>query len=234
MLPQGVLTQSSPLPVRAVKMADTPNVTVLRETKLTRALHTAIRDKAASRHQFVTASNRLTRLLIEEALALLPSEEVTVETPCGPYAGCRLPDEERICAVSILRAADCMLGEVRAMMPSVAVGKILIQRDEETALPQLLYSKLPPDIAARPVLLLDPMLATGGSAVAACRLLAEAGVPPESIIFVNVLCVKEGLQAMASAFPAVRVVTGAIDPVLNGSKYIVPGLGDFGDRYFGT
>ena len=136
---------------------------VLRETALTSALHTMIRDKTAPRHQFVTASNRLTRLLIEEALGMLPATPVTVETPCGPYAGCKLPEEDRICAVSILRAADCMLGEVRAMMPSVAVGKILIQRDEATALPQLMYAKLPPAMPGRPVLLLDPMLATGGA-----------------------------------------------------------------------
>ena len=184
--------------------------------------------------QFVTISNRLTRLLIEEALCLLPATPVTVETPCGPYDGVKLPAEDRICAVSILRAADCMLGEVRTMMPSVAVGKILIQRDEATALPHLMYSKLPPDVKDRPVLLLDPMLATGGSAVAACKVLVEAGVPPANIIFVNIVCVKEGLDALHTAYPQVAIVTGAVDPILNEKKYIVPGLGDFGDRYFGT
>jgi len=97
-----------------------------------------------------------------------------------------------------------------------------------------MYSKLPPDIARRPVLLLDPMLATGGSAVMACKVLVEKGVPPENIIFVNIVCVQEGLDAIAKAYPTVRVVTGAIDPILNEKKYIVPGLGDFGDRYFGT
>ena len=210
------------------------NLIVLKETPLTSYLNVMMRDKNASRAQFVTYSNRLVRLLIEEAMALLPSTPVTIETPCGPYEGCKLPDEDRICAVSILRAADCMLGEVRVMMPSVAVGKILIQRDEETALPKLMYSKLPPDVATRPVLLLDPMLATGGSAVAACNVLTEAGVPPENIIFVNVVCVKEGIEAMNKAYPAVKIVTGGIDPILNEKKYIVPGLGDFGDRFFGT
>ena len=127
-----------------------------------------------------------------------------------------------------------MLGVVRDMLPSVAVGKILIQRDEATALPHLMYSKLPPDVATRPVLLLDPMLATGGSAVAACKVLVDAGVPPTNIVFVNIVCVKEGLEAIAKAYPDVKVVTGAVDPTLNEKKYIVPGLGDFGDRYFGT
>merc|ERR1712232_1093004 len=134
---------------------------------------TAIRDKAAPREQFVTCSNRLVRLLIEEALGLLPATPITVETPHGPYEGVKLPKEKDICAVSILRAADCMLGEVRVMMPTVSVGKVLIQRDEATALPQLIYAKLPPDVARRPVLLLDPMLATGGSAVMACKVLCD-------------------------------------------------------------
>ena len=207
---------------------------VLKETALTKALHTIIRDKTCSRQQFVTSSNRIVRLLIEEALALLPSAPVTVETPCGPFEGCKLPDESSLCAVSILRAADCLLGEVRNMMPSVSVGKILIQRDEETAMPKLMYSKLPPDIAKRPVLLLDPMLATGGSAVTAVKVLCEQGVPASNIIFVNIVCVKEGIAALNTAYPEVKIVTSAIDPILNEKKYIVPGLGDFGDRYFGT
>ncbi|MGB1603199.1 MAG: uracil phosphoribosyltransferase, partial [Promethearchaeia archaeon] len=131
-------------------------------------------------------------MLIDEALALFPSTPVTIETPCGPYAGCKLPDESSICAVSILRAADCMLGEVRNILPSCSVGKILIQRNEETAEPVLMYEKLPPDIAGRPVLLCDPMLATGGSAVTAIQVLVDKGVPPKNIIFVTVVCVKEG------------------------------------------
>jgi len=210
------------------------SVTVLRETQLTRALHTAIRDKAASRRTFVQQSDRLVHLLIEEALGLLPAEPCVVETPCGPYEGVRLPADADLCVVSIMRAADCMLGVARAMMPDVSVGKILIQRDEETAQPRLLYSKLPADIARRPVLLCDPMLATGGSAVTAIGVLTERGVPPSRIIFVNVLCCAEGIAAVSSAYPEVRIVTSAIDPILSAQKYIVPGLGDFGDRYFGT
>ena len=127
-----------------------------------------------------------------------------------------------------------MLGVCRAMLPSVAVGKILIQRDEATALPALLYSKLQPNLRGRPILLLDPMLATGGSAVAAVRVLVEKGARPEDIVFVNLVCCREGLQALHDAFPALRVVTSAVDPILDDHKYIVPGLGDFGDRYFGT
>lgn len=210
-------------------------VTVLRETPLTRALHTAIRDKTADRRTFVRQSDRLVHLLLEEALSLLPAEECIVETPCGSYTGVRLPADADLCVVSILRAADSMLGVARALLPEVAVGKILIQRDEQTAQPKLFYSKLPNDISRRPVILCDPMLATGGSAVMAIGVLTDAGVSPASIVFVCVLCCAEGLDAVARAYPEVRVVTGAIDdPVLSAQKYIVPGLGDFGDRYFGT
>ena len=209
-------------------------VHLLRSTPLTKALNTQIRDQNASRQQFVTSSNRLVRLLIEEALGFFPSTPVTVQTPCGPYEGCSLPDESSICAVSILRAADCMLGEVRVVMPSCSVGKILIQRDEETALPKLFYAKLPPDIAKRPVLLCDPMLATGGSAVTAIQVMVDKGVPPSSIVFVCVVCVKEGVEKVNAAFPEVKILAGELDPILNEKSYIVPGLGDFGDRYFGT
>ena len=209
-------------------------MTVLRETPLTRALHTAIRERSAERRTFVHQSDRLVRLLLEEALGLLPATECTVETPCGTYEGVRLPSDSELCVVSILRAADCMLGVARAMLPDVAVGKILIQRDEETALPKLYYSKLPLDISKRYILLCDPMLATGGSAVTAIGVLTSRGVAPKQIIFVSVLCCLDGLQAISKAFPEVRIVTSAIDPILNAQKYIVPGLGDFGDRYFGT
>ena len=127
-----------------------------------------------------------------------------------------------------------MLGVVRDMMPDISVGKVLIQRDEATAQPVLMRRALPPSVGELAgVLLLDPMLATGGSAVTAVRVLCERGVKPESIIFVNVVSCEEGC-ALAAAYPQVKVVTGAIDPILNEKKYIVPGLGDFGDRYFGT
>mmetsp|Transcript_25474 Transcript_25474/g.51761 ORF Transcript_25474/g.51761 Transcript_25474/m.51761 type:complete len:218 (+) Transcript_25474:27-680(+) len=211
-----------------------PNTTtVLRCTPLVRALHTAIRNKESSRRTFVSSSDRLVQMLIEEALGLLPATPVTVTTPCGSYDGVALPEESNIVAVSIMRAADCMLGVCRTMMPAVAVGKILIQRDEATALPVLLYSKLP-SLSGRPVLLLDPMLATGGSCIEAVRVLIERGARPEDVVFVNILCCNEGLSALHAVFPTVRVVTSAVDTVLNGQKYIVPGLGDFGDRYFGT
>ncbi|KAH7903458.1 uracil phosphoribosyltransferase-domain-containing protein, partial [Hygrophoropsis aurantiaca] len=103
-------------------------------------------------------------------------------------------------------------------------------QDEETALPKLFYSKLPEDIASRYVLLLDPMLATGGSAMKAVEVLQEQGVPEDRIIFINLVAAPEGLKAFCGKFPALRVITGWIDKGLNEKSYIIPGLGDFGER----
>lgn len=125
-----------------------------------------------------------------------------------------------------------MEAALRGVCRSVRIGKILIQRDEATAEPHLLYAKLPADIHERYVLLLDPMLATGGSANMAVRVLRERGVPLERILFVNLLASPEGIQAFEKECPGVKIVTGAIDEGLDEKKFIKPGLGDFGDRYY--
>ena len=121
---------------------------------------------------------------------------------------------------------------LRDILSDCVIGKILIQRDEETAQPELFYAKLPNDIADRTVLLLDPMLATGGSAIAAIKVLRTAGVPEESIMFVNLVSCPEGLAALHAAYPLVTVVTAEIDNRLNETAYILPGLGDAGDLYY--
>jgi uracil phosphoribosyltransferase len=113
------------------------------------------------------------------------------------------------------------------------VGKILIQRDESTAEPVLFYSKLPP-LGKKTVVLLDPMLATGGSAICAVQVLIDKGAAEEDIVFLNVLCCPEGLAALFKAYPKIRMVTASVDEKLNEKKYIIPGLGDYGDRFFGT
>ena len=137
-------------------------------------------------------------------MGLLPATPKRVETPCGVYDGCALPSEDELCAVSIMRAADCMVSACRSVVPDVPIGKILIQRDEATALPKFSYAKLPPNVAKMHVLLLDPMLATGGSATMAIRCLVEAGVPPSNIIFINVVCCQHGLDVLHGAYPQAR------------------------------
>lgn len=176
-------------------------------------------------------SDRIIRLLVEESLNHLPVIPKIVETPTGAtYEGVGF--EGKICGVSILRAGEAMEAGLREVCRSVRIGKILIQRDEETALPKLFYSKLPEDIASRYVLLLDPMLATGGSAMKAVEVLQEQGVPEERIIFINLIAAPEGLKRFCGRFPSLRVITGWIDKGLNEKSYIIPGLGDFGERRY--
>ncbi|TNY18258.1 uracil phosphoribosyltransferase-domain-containing protein [Rhodotorula diobovata] len=208
-----------------------PNTHPLPRTGQLAALLTGLRNKETSRGAFVFYADRVNRLLVEEGLNHLPVLEKTVTTPTGlDYNGVGF--EGKICGVSIMRAGESMEAGLRECCRAVRIGKILIQRDEETALAKLFYAKLPEDIAERYVLLLDPMLATGGSAIKAIEVLIDHGVPEERIIFLNLVSCPEGLQAMYDAYPKVKIVTAWVDEALNQQKYIVPGLGDFGDRYF--
>ncbi|KII96175.1 hypothetical protein PLICRDRAFT_35118 [Plicaturopsis crispa FD-325 SS-3] len=208
-----------------------PSVFTLPRTAQLEALFTIIRDKDTNRGDFLFYSDRIIRLLVEEGLNHLPVLAKTVETPTGStYHGVGF--EGKICGVSILRAGEAMEVGLREVCRSVRIGKILIQRDEETTLPKLFYSKFPQDIASRYVLLLDPMLATGGSAMKAVEVLIEHGVPEERIIFINLIASPEGLRAFCGKYPALRVITGWIDEGLNEKAYIIPGLGDFGERRY--
>jgi uracil phosphoribosyltransferase len=151
------------------------------------------------------------------------------------FAGVEI-DIANSCAVSVVRAGDSLLEAVRACSPGISVGKILIQRDESTAekLPKLFYCKLPKNVKDMNVLLCDPMLATGGSCKMAIESLIQAGVQPEKIIYLNVIACPEGLRALNVAYPMVRIISAMVDDGMNEEKYIVPGLGDYGDRYFNT
>ncbi|ORX55039.1 cytosine deaminase-uracil phosphoribosyltransferase fusion protein [Hesseltinella vesiculosa] len=194
---------------------------------------TIIRAKSTPRADFIFYADRIIRLLVEEGLNHLPVVEKDVETPTGNvYNG--LSFQGRICGVSIMRAGEAMEQGLRDCCRSVRIGKILIQRDEETHLPKLYYAKLPNDIASRYCLLLDPMLATGGSAMKAVEVLLDNGVPENHIIFLNLIASPEGINAFAERFPKVKIVVAEVDQGLNGDKYILPGCGDFGCRYFGT
>lgn len=221
-----------PLPTNRSHMNPVPpSVFTLPQTAQLEALYTIIRDKDTSRGDFLFYSDRIIRLLVEEGLNHLPVVKRTVTTPTGTaYEGVGF--EGKICGVSILRAGEAMEAGLREVCRSVRIGKILIQRDEETTLPKLFYSKFPQDIAARYVLLLDPMLATGGSAMKAVEVLIEHGVPEERIIFINLIASPEGLQTFCGKYPKLKVITGWIDQGLNEKAYIIPGLGDFGERRY--
>ncbi|KAK2047682.1 uracil phosphoribosyltransferase [Colletotrichum caudatum] len=207
------------------------NVIILPQTPQLIALLTIIRDRNTERGDFIFYSNRIIRLLVEEGLNHLPTVEHDVTTPIGrTYSG--LMFQGKICGVSIMRAGEAMEQGLRDCCRSVRIGKILIQRDEETAQPKLFYDKLPEDIAQRWVLLLDPMFATGGSAIMAVQVLKARGVPEDRILFLNLIASPEGIQNFTAKFPKLRVVTAFVDQGLDEKNYIIPGLGDFGDRFY--
>ncbi|HEX5541133.1 MAG TPA: uracil phosphoribosyltransferase [Micromonospora sp.] len=209
------------------------NVHLLPQTNHLRALHTIIRDKYVTRADFVFYSRRIIRLLLEAGMDLLPFDKHKVTTPIGEtYEGLRLGS--KLCGVAVVRAGESMEVELREVRPSIRIGKILIQRDRQTKLPHLYYSSLPADIAGRHVLLLEPMLATGGSALAAIDVLRRAGVAAEKIILINFLASSQGILAVSQAHPTLKMVTSSIEDGLNQDAYMMPGIGDFGDRYFGT
>ncbi|RUP18674.1 uracil phosphoribosyltransferase-domain-containing protein [Jimgerdemannia flammicorona] len=208
-------------------------VQILQQTSQLKALMTIIRAKDTPRADFIFYADRIIRLLVEEGLNHLPVVDKHVTTPTGvEYTG--IDFKGRICGVSIMRAGEAMEQGLRDCCRSVRIGKILIQRDEETAQPKLYYAKLPKDIASRYVLLLDPMLATGGSAIQAVQVLLDHNVAEDKIIFLNLISAPEGISAFVAKYPKIKIVTGEIDGGLDTHKYIVPGVGDFGCRCVGT
>ena len=189
-----------------------------------------LRDRSTPPDQFRRAATRISVLLAAEAMREVPSTEVTVETPLGPARGHRVGSD--IVVVPVLRAGLGMLDAVLELMPGARVGHIGLQRDEMTAIASRYYSKLPARLASSYVLMIDPMLATGGSAVAALDLLKEAGAT--RIFVVCIVAAPEGIALVDRHHPEVSIYTPAVDQGLNSQKYIVPGLGDFGDRLYGT
>jgi uracil phosphoribosyltransferase len=208
-------------------------VHVLKYTPQLKSLYTIIRDKKTKRDDFIFYSDRIIRILVEEGLNFLPINKKIVNTPTSSkFFGSSF--KGKICAISIIRSGESMEKAVREVCKKIRIGKILIQRNEKTKEPMLYYSKLPKDIAKRYVLLLDPMLATGGSVCKAIKTLKDKGVKEERIIFINLISCPEGIKKLTAAFPGVKIITGFVDKGLNSKAFIIPGLGDFGDRYFGT
>ncbi|XP_063700015.1 uridine-cytidine kinase-like 1 isoform X1 [Culicoides brevitarsis] len=199
-----------------------------------KGLHTFIRNASTSRDEFIFYSNRLMRLVIEYTLSMLPFKDSTVDTPQGvSYKGKRMTSQ-KICGVSILRAGETMEQAVSDVCKHIRIGKILIQTNQQTGEPELYYLRLPNDIKDYKVILMDATCATGAAAIMAIRVLLDHDVPPENILLVSLLMAKIGVHSIAYAFPKVKIITSAIDPEINEKFYVIPGIGNFGDRYFGT
>jgi uracil phosphoribosyltransferase len=216
-----------------VKGKEYPQLTILKMTSQLRTLMTIIRDENTKRNDFIFYSDRINRLLVEEGLNHLPTREKTVITRTGEkYVGSEFVG--KICAVPIIRAGLSMENSIREVAKKIRIAHILIQRDEETAKPIFFKQWLPEDIESRYVFILDPMLATGGSANETIRTLMESGVEEKNIIFINLVAAPEGIETVLNAHPGIRIISAEVDAGLDEHAYILPGLGDFGDIYFGT
>ena len=190
-----------------------------------------LRNKDTGVKEFRELVGEIAGLMCYEATRNLPTVEVEVETPVAT-AKCRMLAGKKLAIIPILRAGLGMVDTMVDMIPSAKIGHIGLYRDPETHLPVEYYCKLPEDIESRQVYVVDPMLATGGSAVAAINFLKARGC--RNIIMMNIIGCPEGIKAVTQAHPDVDLYIAAIDEKLNEHAYIVPGLGDAGDRIFGT
>ncbi|XP_023367785.1 uridine-cytidine kinase-like 1 isoform X4 [Otolemur garnettii] len=196
--------------------------------------HWPHRDKETSRDEFIFYSKRLMRLLIEHALSFLPFQECVVQTPQGQdYAG-KCYAGKQITGVSILRAGETMEPALRAVCKDVRIGTILIQTNQLTGEPELHYLRLPKDISDDHVILMDCTVSTGAAAMMAVRVLLDHDVPEDKIFLLSLLMAEMGVHSVAYAFPRVKIITTAVDKRVNDLFRIIPGIGNFGDRYFGT
>ncbi|MDR3644477.1 MAG: uracil phosphoribosyltransferase [Clostridia bacterium] len=192
---------------------------------------TLIRDKNTGSKEFREMIAEIATLICFEATRDLPLMEVEIETPVA-IAKTKVISGKKLAFVPILRAGLGMVEGVLRLVPAAKVGHIGLYRDPETLLPVNYYCKLPPDISEREVIILDPMLATGGSGAEAIRVLKEKGA--QHIKYMCVIAAPEGLKVITDKYPDVKIYCAALDERLNENGYIIPGLGDAGDRLFGT
>lgn len=214
--------------IREIALA-LPNVRYISHPLIEHKL-TILRDKNTQSFQFRMVVDEISHLMIFEATRDLALREVSVQTPVAKTTAKKLASKIMICP--ILRAALGMLDSIFTIIPDAAVGFLGFQRNEETAQAEFFYAKLPPDAASRTAIIIDPMFATGGTAIDAVKFLKEKGV--KQIKFISIIAAPEGLKRFSEVYPDVEVYTAAVDERLNEQNYIVPGLGDAGDRVFNT
>jgi uracil phosphoribosyltransferase len=192
---------------------------------------TIIRDKNTSKKEFKELVDEVAMLMAYEITKDFPLKDVEIETPMGKTMS-KMVAGKKVALVPILRAGLGMIDGFLKLMPSARVGHIGLYRDHDTLLPVSYYFKVPPHSEDRDFILIDPMLATGGSAIAAADKLKEEGI--KNIKFMCLIAAPEGVKAFCEAHPDIKVYAAGLDEKLNEKGYIIPGLGDAGDRLFGT
>ena len=201
--------------------------------KYERILMTQLRDKNTQTNKFRTAARMLGEILVEKIVECLPTTLKEIETPESVCQGEILATPLDL--VSVMRSGDALLDIFLEHFPEANVSKILIQRDEETAKPVFKYMKLSSTISQdHPVVITEPMVATGGTLGMLIQLLKDHGVKEKNMFIACICAAPEGLLQLSHQFPGITFVMSALDTGLNDKKFIVPGIGDFGDRYFGT
>jgi uracil phosphoribosyltransferase len=205
------------------------NVTLVQHPLLEHSL-TLLRNRETNTVEFRRHASIVSKILLFEATRNVRVVDEPIDTPLAHMIGKRVADE--IVVVPVLRAGLAMLFAIQDFLPAVSVGFMGLERDERTAQARGYYQKLPQIFASHQVIVLDPMLATGGSLAETVSALTEKGAG--RIMLACIVAAPEGIERIRTSYPDVSIITAAIDDHLNGQKFIVPGLGDFGDRYFGT
>jgi uracil phosphoribosyltransferase len=204
-------------------------VTVVSHPILEQSL-TILRDKRTKTEEFRRHADVVSKILLIEATKQMKLAQVVIETPLSKFNGKKLKDD--VVVVPVLRAGLAMLFSLQEMLPEASVGFIGLERDEKTAVAREYYKKIPQILSTNIVFIVDPMLATGGSMDDTIKAVKQKGA--KRIICISIVSAPEGIERVTKNHPDVPIITAAIDDHLNDTAYIVPGLGDFGDRYFGT
>ena len=207
------------------------NPTFLQNDPAVAHLLSYLRDLKTETPEYIARTDNLATLVIAKALRDAPFEEISIETPLEKTTVRRII-ENKVIAVPILRAGLGMERAIVRLLPDAPIFHIGLRRDEETHLPNYYYDSFPEDLTGKTVFLLDPMLATGGSASSAAKRISQ--LKPDKIVYCGIIGAPEGVENFIAEFPDVRIYLAALDDHLDNNAYIRPGLGDAGDRYYGT
>ncbi|PWB12996.1 uracil phosphoribosyltransferase [Acinetobacter sp. AM] len=204
----------------------------IEQNKSIKSIHLKIRDKNVSLGEFRFYSDRLIRIVLEKCFEFLPYKKDECITPIGNcYEGYIL--EKDLIGVSIIRAGESMESEFNKIMKNLPIAKILVQRNKESKEALFFYKSLPNKLSQKSVIIFEPMIATGNSIFLVLDKLISEGAKIENIIIANILCSPHGRNRILTQYPELKIVTSSIEQGMNENSFMIPGIGDFGDRYFG-